>query len=69
MNSYSNFKMKKDDKQLQKYMINFRYKEAFLLARRQRLNLNLLVDHDPKLFMDNIKEFVLQVNNSHTWYY
>ena len=39
------------------------YFEAFDLARKQRINLNLFVDHDPNLFLQNIDVFVKQVSN------
>jgi len=44
-----------------------RYHDAFLLARRQRMNLNLLVDHSLKDFLDNCDKFVAQIspNNDH----
>ena len=35
--------------------------EAFLLARRQRMNLNLLVDHDREAFSRRVVDFVAQV--------
>ena len=38
-----------------------RFQDAFMLARRQRVNLNLLVDHDIQHFMKNIDKFVAQV--------
>ena len=42
-------------------LVEWRYKEAFLLARRQRINLNLLVDHNFSSFIQNIQQFVSQV--------
>jgi len=39
-----------------------RYHDAFLLARRQRMNLNLLVDHNLKDFLDNCDKFVAQIS-------
>ncbi|KAK3927591.1 Elongator complex protein 1 [Frankliniella fusca] len=39
------------------------YYEAFDLARKQRINLNLFVDHDPDLFFRNIELFVKRVSN------
>lgn len=39
------------------------YFEAFDLARKQRINLNLFVDHDPNLFLRNIELFVKRVSN------
>ena len=37
------------------------YAEAFLLARRQRMNLNLLVDHDRAAFTAGVPAFVSQL--------
>merc|ERR1712004_430227 len=38
-----------------------KYAEAFLLARRQRMNLNLLVDHNLQAFTSNLPTFVEQM--------
>ena len=38
-----------------------KYAEAFLLARRQRMNLNLLVDHNLQAFTINLSTFVEQM--------
>ena len=38
-----------------------KYAEAFLLARRQRMNLNLLVDHNLQAFSTNLPTFVEQM--------
>ena len=38
-----------------------KYAEAFLLARRQRMNLNLLVDHNLQAFTVNLSTFVEQM--------
>ena len=40
------------------------FKDAFMLARTQRINLNLLVDHNIEMFLENCEEFVDQVGNS-----
>merc|ERR1719192_962608 len=40
-----------------------KYAEAFLLARRQRMNLNLLVDHNLQAFTNNLSRFVEQMLN------
>lgn len=39
------------------------YFEAFDLARKQRINLNLFVDHDANHFLKNIDLFVKQISN------
>ena len=38
------------------------YKEAFLLARTQRINLNLVVDHDEDRFLTNLGLVVEQIS-------
>lgn len=37
------------------------YSQAYLLARRQRMNLNLLTDHDPAAFLAGLPELVAQL--------
>lgn len=41
------------------------YRKAFDLLRKQRINLNLLVDHNPTKFLENIKQFVTDIDNTH----
>ena len=41
-----------------------RYLEAFLLARTQRMNLNLLVDHNREAFLASCDQFVEQITNN-----
>ncbi len=45
------------------YLDELNYKEALEILRRERINLNLIVDHDPQLFMDNIEKFLEQVQD------
>ncbi|RWS03471.1 elongator complex protein 1-like protein, partial [Dinothrombium tinctorium] len=40
------------------------YKSAFKMMKKNRINLNLLVDHDIHKFLDNIETFVEQLSNS-----
>lgn len=40
-----------------------RYLEAFLLCRKNRLDLNLLIDYDLKLFVQNISKALQQIEN------
>lgn len=40
------------------------YRKAFDLLRKQRINLNLLVDHNPGKFIENISNFVDDINNA-----
>ncbi|KAF9995387.1 hypothetical protein BGZ80_001407 [Entomortierella chlamydospora] len=37
------------------------FRTAFLTCRKHRIDLNILYDHNPKVFMDNVAEFVKQV--------
>lgn len=39
------------------------YRSTFDLLRKQRINLNLLVDHDPVKFLDNLDHFVENIRN------
>lgn len=45
------------------YLNNCDYSLAFDLMRRQRINLNLIYDHDPKKFVENVNKFVEQIPN------
>lgn len=40
------------------------YHKAFDLLRKQRINLNLLADHDPTAFLSNIREFIADIGSS-----
>nr|XP_034181462.1 putative elongator complex protein 1 [Osmia lignaria] len=44
------------------YLDNYNYLPAFDLMRKQRINLNLIYDHDPKKFIENANKFVDQVS-------
>lgn len=48
---------------VQNLMKSREYKRAFDLMRKERINLNLLVDLNPKQFLDDLKVFVDQINN------
>ncbi|KAJ3297896.1 hypothetical protein HDU79_001653 [Rhizoclosmatium sp. JEL0117] len=39
------------------------FSNAFILCRKHRINMNLLVDHNPELFMKNVDLFVSQVKD------
>lgn len=39
------------------------YHKAFDLVRKQRINLNVLVDHDPVDFLNHVFEFITDINN------
>lgn len=38
-----------------------RYDEAFLTCRNQRVDMNILHDHDPERFMENVENIVAQI--------
>jgi elongator complex protein 1 len=40
---------------------NNSYSEAFLACRNQRVDMNILHDHDPERFMSNIEKIVTQI--------
>ncbi|XP_053693456.1 elongator complex protein 1 [Sabethes cyaneus] len=39
------------------------YYKAFDILRKERINLNLIVDHDPQLFLSNLDRFLQEVTN------
>ncbi|XP_033841778.1 elongator complex protein 1 [Periophthalmus magnuspinnatus] len=49
--------------QLRKWLDSLRFKEAFMCMRKLRINLNLIYDHNPKLFLDNIATFITQLGS------
>ncbi|XP_012256785.2 putative elongator complex protein 1 [Athalia rosae] len=46
-----------------RYLNELNYYSAFDLMRKQRINLNLLVDHDPNLFISNADKFIDDIKN------
>jgi hypothetical protein len=40
-----------------------RYRSAFLLCRRHRIDLNILHDHDPEAFKAHLSDFITQVKD------
>ncbi len=38
------------------------YRKAFLACRKHRIDLTVLVEHDPKAFFDRVASFVKQVD-------
>lgn len=47
-----------------RFLDNCNYYAAFDVMRKQRINLNLIHDHNPQLFMDNAAKFVEEIGNS-----
>jgi elongator complex protein 1 len=39
------------------------YRKAFLTCRKHRIDLNVIVDRDPKLFTDRLSSFIEQVHD------
>lgn len=39
------------------------YKKLFSLFRKHRINMNLIVDHQPQTFLLNVSRFVQQIND------
>jgi elongator complex protein 1 len=48
---------------VKKLLDNLKYREAMEILRKQRINLNLIVDHNPDLFIENIEKFVEQITD------
>lgn len=48
---------------LRKAIDEKRFKEAFTAMRRNRINLNLLYDHNPVQFKANLPEFIQQIDS------
>ncbi|MFH4982987.1 hypothetical protein AB6A40_009696, partial [Gnathostoma spinigerum] len=48
---------------LMKLMDKLEYRQAIELMRKQRVNMNLLYDHSPELFMNNMRRFVDEVGD------
>ncbi|XP_078368242.1 elongator complex protein 1-like isoform X2 [Oculina patagonica] len=48
---------------LQKCLDRLHYRDAFVAMRRHRINLNLIHDHNSKLFLDNLESFIGQVES------
>lgn len=46
------------------YLNSFKYHEAFDLMRKQRINLNLIHDHNPEKFIQNIDIFLESIKNN-----
>jgi len=45
------------------WLDHFHYRTAFLEMRRHRIDLNLLVDHDPEAFFDHIRHFIEELES------
>ena len=47
--------------EIKKDVLNQNYEKAFLLCRKNKINLNLIYDIDPELFMNNLDKFLNEV--------
>lgn len=47
------------------FLDELEYFKAFDLMRKQRIDLNLIYDHNPQLFLSNVEKFVTSINNPH----
>ncbi|XP_063312037.1 elongator complex protein 1 [Pelobates fuscus] len=48
---------------LRKWLDSLLFKEAFECMRKLRINLNLIYDHNPKAFLDNVGLFINQIDS------
>ncbi|XP_021392787.2 elongator complex protein 1 isoform X2 [Lonchura striata] len=49
--------------QIRKWLDRLMFKEAFQCMRKLRINLNLLYDHNPKVFLENTETFIRQIDS------
>ncbi|XP_042304851.1 elongator complex protein 1 isoform X2 [Sceloporus undulatus] len=49
--------------QIRKWLDRLQYKEAFECMRKLRINLNLIYDHNPKVFLENVETFIKQIDS------
>lgn len=49
--------------QIRKWLDRLMFKEAFECMRKLRINLNLIHDHNPKVFLENVETFIKQIDS------
>ncbi|XP_045418501.1 elongator complex protein 1 isoform X1 [Lemur catta] len=49
--------------QIRKWLDKLMFKEAFECMRKLRINLNLMYDHNPKVFLENVETFIRQIES------
>ncbi|XP_061873877.1 elongator complex protein 1 isoform X3 [Colius striatus] len=49
--------------QIRKWLDRLMFREAFQCMRKLRINLNLLYDHNPKVFLENAETFIRQIDS------
>uniref|UniRef100_A0A8C9TA13 Elongator complex protein 1 n=1 Tax=Scleropages formosus TaxID=113540 RepID=A0A8C9TA13_SCLFO len=47
--------------QVRKWLDSLKFKDAFECMRKLRINLNLIYDHNPKVFLENVDTFLKQI--------
>ncbi|KAL3233433.1 hypothetical protein RNJ44_03473 [Nakaseomyces bracarensis] len=47
--------------EVRRNILDLKYKDAFIICRTHRINLDILYDYAPELFMDNLVNFIEQV--------
>lgn len=49
--------------QVRKWLDKLMFKESFECMRKLRINLNLIHDHNPKVFLENVETFIRQIDS------
>uniref|UniRef100_A0A671U8I9 Elongator complex protein 1 n=1 Tax=Sparus aurata TaxID=8175 RepID=A0A671U8I9_SPAAU len=49
--------------QLRKWLDRLRFRDAFECMKKLRINMNLIYDHNPKVFLENIENFITQLSS------
>uniref|UniRef100_A0A3B4Z003 Elongator complex protein 1 n=1 Tax=Stegastes partitus TaxID=144197 RepID=A0A3B4Z003_9TELE len=49
--------------QLRAWLDSLRFRDSFECMRKLRINLNLIYDHNPKIFLENLQTFITQLNS------
>uniref|UniRef100_A0A4W4HKP5 Elongator complex protein 1 n=1 Tax=Electrophorus electricus TaxID=8005 RepID=A0A4W4HKP5_ELEEL len=49
--------------QLRKWLDDLKFREAFESMRKLRINLNLVYDHSPRVFLENVEWFLKQIDS------
>ncbi|XP_012374284.1 elongator complex protein 1 isoform X2 [Dasypus novemcinctus] len=49
--------------QIRKWLDKLMFKEAFECMRKLRINLNLIYDHNPQVFLENVETFIKQIDS------
>ncbi|XP_067839650.1 elongator complex protein 1 [Heptranchias perlo] len=49
--------------QVRKWLDRLKFKEAFECMRKLRINFNLIYDHNPQVFLENVENFLKQISS------